>query len=53
VDRNTFQIFFQITPNLSSAQNKQIQKTAKGTRAVMLVRTIGNRSPMKGRRFTN
>ena len=44
-------IFFrdspEITPNLSSTQNKQIQGTAKITEAVMLVRAVGNRSPMK------
>jgi len=46
-------IFFrdspEITPNLSSTQNKQIQGTAKITEAVMLVRAVGNRSPMKDR----
>jgi hypothetical protein len=46
-------IFFrhssEITPNLSSIQNKQIQETAKRTEAVMLVRAVGNRSPMKGK----
>jgi len=45
-------IFFrdssEITPNLSSTQNKQIQGTAKRTEGVMLVRAVGNRSPMKG-----
>jgi len=44
-------IFFrdspEITPNLSSTQNKQIQRTAKITKAVVLVRAVGNRSPMK------
>jgi len=46
-------IFFRdsskITPNLSRTQNKQIQGTAKRTEAVMLVRAVGNRSPMKGK----
>jgi len=46
-------IFFrdspEITPNLSSTQNKQIQRTAKITKAVVLVRAVGNRSPMKDR----
>jgi hypothetical protein len=53
-------IFFrhssEITPNLSSIQNKQIQETAKRTEAVMLVRAVGNRSttevPGKTKRST-
>ena len=49
-------IFFrdspEITPNLSSTQNKQIQRTAKITKAVVLVRAVGNRSPMKDRKTT-